>query len=175
MKKIILLATLFISCCMTANAGETISYKKCGDCELIVKHSTNLIGRSWTTYGLARNGVTLLNPECDVLSYNEELHLLVLRDIASIVAAQYHIYIFNTDNGKCVYSGRFNAMKVDVKVPYLTFEKKGKYVDAVVHYYSLNFGDKGGNAKKTVGSYFTKNGKLYHLATKQVSYDAPVE
>ena len=176
-RKVFMFAALV--CCMlvslSVSAGETISYKKCGDCELIVKRTTNLIGRSWTTYGLSRNGVSLVSPECDVLTYNEDLHIVVFRDLASALSAQYHIYLYNTDTGKCVYSGRFFAQKIDVRVPWLSFEKNGKYVDAVVHYYSLNFGDRRGDAKKTIGSYFTKDGRLYQVATKQVAYEAPVE
>ena len=170
--KIFMFAAAFICCLFvsrTASAGETLSYRKCGNCEIIVKHSTNWLGGSWTTYGLAKNGVTMVSPECDVLTYNEELHILVLRDIASHAASQYHIYLYNTDTGKCVYSGRYNARCN--RVPYLTFKKKGKYTEAVVHY----FCDYSGDLTETVGSFFTKDGKLYQVATKQVSYEAPVE
>jgi hypothetical protein len=160
--------------CLTANAETTVTYKKCGNCEIIVSHYTNWLGADETTYGLAKNGVEILSPDYEVF-YDEKLHLLVFRGCASEVAGQYQIMLFSADSGKCLYSGRYFAKSYGDVVPWMTFENKGKYSEAVIHYYSSNCGDRKAIATKTVGSFFRKDGKLYQVKQRQVDYEAPVE
>ena len=179
MKKIlllttILLTTIFCCMCLAVNAGETFRYTDYGGCTLVTKHSTYWLGGESTSYGLLKNGVEVLPPDCDVW-YDAELRILTFRRCVEVISSKYQLLLYSADSGKCLYSGYYYAENNGHHMPYVTFENSGKYRNAIVHYYNLRYGDRQGNARKTIGSFFRKDGKLYQVMEKQVKYEAPVE
>ena len=171
MKKIFVLAFMCLLS-LAVNAEVKISHKKCGDCEIIIKHYTNWLGADETTYGLAKDGAVILSPDYE-MSYNEDLHVIVFRGCESDAAQAYRLVLYSTHSGKCLYSGRYFAERNGNNLPWITFDRKGKYSNAVVHYYHPRGWEK--FATKVVGTFFMKDGKLHQVAEKAVAYEVAVE
>ncbi len=167
MKKLFFVLIAMCCVCTTALADD-VTYQKCDNCELIIKHHSNLFG-GWTGYGLTMNGAEIVSPEQELLSYNDNLHIVAFRYTEW---GGFRIKLFSTDSGKCVYDGWYpgNSSK-----PNLSYQPNGTYVKAVVNHSPLL--DKSGRCVTTTvaASFCRKDGKLYRIKQKQVEVESPVE
>ena len=174
MKRIFMfvLVTLFCVCVPSiAHAGETISYTNYGGCTLITKRASHWLAGKWTSYGLAKDGIEILPPCCEVW-YDDALRILTFRQYIDHVSHKYRFFMYSADSGKLLYKGEFRAASSGNYEPYITFENKGKYRNAVVNYY---IDHRQGCGKKTIGNFFRQNGKLYQVQEKQMKVEAPVD
>lgn len=175
MKKIVFIATLI--CCMfvtSANAGESTTKSQYDACQLVTQKHWGW-GGDWVKYGLIKDGNVILNTSfnMDYMEYNPDLHIFVFRGCESDIMQSYRMVIYSSETGQCLYTGRYYAQNNGNYKPWITFVKSGKYTNAVINY----FKPEGRQQIKTatVASFFKKNGKLYQLKKKEVTYDAAIE
>ncbi len=108
MKKIILFLLLIVSGVMSSNAKTFYEYVKYGGgIELIIKTETHWIGDDSKTYGLRKNGMTIIEPV-----YEQDTEVLVVDELSFLIFMSRDMRgarIFNTITGKEVYTHNYKG------------------------------------------------------------------
>ena len=108
MKKIIILLLLTISGVMSSCTKTSYEYVKYGNgLELIIKTESHWFGEDTFTYGLRRNGMTIIAPV-----YEQDTEVLVVNELSFLVFMSRDMYgarIFDTTTGKEVYTRNYQG------------------------------------------------------------------
>lgn len=108
MKKIIILLLLVVSGAMNLNAKTFYEYIKYGNgLELIIRTETHLLGKDTFTYGLRKNGMTILKPV-----YVQEREVLIVDELSYLVFMSRDMSgarIFDITTGKEVYTRNYQG------------------------------------------------------------------
>ncbi len=120
MKKIIILLLLVVSGVVSSNAKTSYEYVGFDNgLELIIKTETHWFGQDTFTYGLRRDGMTIIKPV-----YEQDTEALVVDELSFLIFMSRDMRgarIFNTITGKEVYTHNYKGH--DPVTNYL-FEKK---------------------------------------------------
>ncbi len=108
MKKIIILLLLFVSGVLSSTAKTSYEYVKYGNgLELIIKTETHWFGEDTFTYGLRRNGMTIIKPV-----YEQNTEVLIVDELSFLVFMSRDMYgarIFDLTTGKEVYTRKYEG------------------------------------------------------------------